>query len=148
VPWSPRLLAQLPAADPAVDGPRFDVSAAPRRDDGPRELRATLRPRPGAWLMWLVVPAGAASSLQIGGRPLDLATLRRGRDDARVVTIFGPPADGVELVATVQGSAPWVLADAHPGLPASARPVADARRGDHVPYQSGDLTIALRPVVP
>ena len=64
------------------------------------------------------------------------------------MTIFGPPAAGVELVARVRDAAPWRLVDALPGLPEGARGPADARPDSLVPTQWGDLTASVRSHTP
>jgi hypothetical protein len=51
--------------------------------------------------------------------------MARGPGDTRIVTIYGPPADGVAIAARVRGRSPWQIVDAVAGLPAGAdAPVA------------------------
>jgi hypothetical protein len=65
-----------------------------------------------------------------------------------MVTIFGPPDEGVPLIAELRGSAPWLLADGLSELPAGSRALVLARPTDRVPHQNGDLSLALRQVDP
>ena len=65
-----------------------------------------------------------------------------------MLTIYGPPDEGLPLVAELRGDAPWLLADGVAELPVDSRPLALARPGDRVPHQNGDLSLALREVTP
>jgi len=113
-------------------------------------VTGTLRARPGAIAMIVVVPADALAALQLGGRTLDVASLQRGPNNRVMLRIQGPPVAGVELVAELRSDAPWLLADLLPGLgesPPSAT-LLSQRPVDRVPYQTGDLRIALRSIQP
>lgn len=147
LPWSTRALSFTPAPDEPAEGPSFSATSSEARGEL-RRVTGTLRARPGARSLYLVIPAGALVSLQIGGRTLDPEQLRRGPDDARVIVIHGPPGDGVPLVAELRGAAAWTIADALTGTPASAAALVAARPLDRVPYQQGDLRVALRTITP
>jgi len=145
VPWSFRALPVAAAAPEPAEGPSFT-----RTSDEPRgELRrvtGTLRARPGARALYVIIPAGAVASLQINGRSLDPSALRTAPEDARVVVLYGPPAAGVTLSAELRGDAPWTIADALPGVPETAAALLAARPPERVPYQMGDLRVALRKI--
>lgn len=151
VPWTFRALP-VAAAPPEPElarggGPEFTRTSSEQRGEL-RRVTGTLRARPGARSLHLILPAGAVASLQIGGRTLDLTRLRSAPDDARLVVIHGPPAGGVALVAELRSDAPWTIADSLPGAPASAAALLAARPPERVPYQMGDLRIALRQIHP
>ncbi|MBK7825464.1 M20/M25/M40 family metallo-hydrolase [Nannocystis sp.] len=147
LPWSTRALSFTPAPAEAAEGPSFTATGSEARGEL-RRVTGTLRARPGARSLYLVIPAGALVSLEIGGRKLDPEQLRRGPDDARVVVIHGPPGDGVPMVAELRGAAAWTIADALTGTPASAAALVAARPPERVPYQQGDLRVFLRKITP
>ena len=149
LPWSTRTLYASPHFDGEPGGPEYTQSSS-EPQGALRRVTGTLRARPGAIAMIVVVPADALATLQLGGRTLDVARLQRGPADSVVLRIQGPPAAGVELVAELRGDAPWMLADLRPGLgesPPSAT-LLSQRPADRVPYQTGDLRIALRSIQP
>ncbi len=147
LPWSTRALSFAPAPAEPAEGPSFRSTSSEARGEL-RRVTGTLRARPGARSLYLVIPAGALASLEIGGRKLDPEQLRRGPDDARVVVIHGPPGDGVPMVAELRGAAAWTIVDVLPGTPASAAALVAARPPERVPYQQGDLRVALRTITP
>jgi hypothetical protein len=132
------------AADAPQPHPTLRVDHVQQRPGG-RTLTATYLPRPGALLAHLVLPP-EVTALTLEDFPLSPGQLRRGPGESRVVTIFGPPAAGIALSATMSGSAPWVLVDAAPGRPAAADQLAITRPLTVVPYQWGDQTIVYRAV--
>lgn len=145
LPWTRRAMPSAAAPPAGGDGPTLVVEATEPTGSGER-ISALLRPRRGALLAHLVLPA-SLDALTVEGVPVDLSALRHGPSDSRVLTIYGPPADGVRLVAERRAGDPWTLVDGLPGLPAGPGP-ADARPPDAVPYQWGDLTLAHRRVTP
>lgn len=147
LPWSARALPFAPAPLEPADGPGYtrDSSAA---DGELRRVSGTLRARPGAQVLLVVMPAASLVSLQVGGRSLDPAQLRRIGDDMRLVVINGPPAEGVAITAELRGETRWTIADGLPGAPASAAALLSARPAERTPYQGGDLRIALRTIDP
>ncbi|MCY1067179.1 M28 family peptidase [Nannocystis sp. RBIL2] len=145
LPWSSRAVPSAPAALLGDAGPRLELR--PRTEgDPPGRATMTLRARPGALASMLVIPGGAVATLRVGGRVLDVTALRPGPSDTRIVTVFGCPAEGVEVVADITTATPWTIVDLTPGLapdaPASARPEWA------VPYQWGDLIAARRSFTP
>jgi hypothetical protein len=132
------------AADAPQPHPTLRVDHVQQRPGG-RTLTATYLPRPGALLAHLVLPP-EVTALTLEDFPLSPGQLRRGPGESRVVTIFGPPAAGIALSATMSGSAPWVLVDAAPGRPAAADQLAITRPLTVVPYQWGDQSIVYRAV--
>lgn len=145
LPWTRRTMPTTPAPTAGGDGPALVVEATEATASGER-VSALLRPRRGALLAHLVLPA-SLDALTVEGVPVDLSALRHGPSDSRVLTIYGPPVEGVRLVAERRGADPWTLVDGLPGLPAGPGPV-DSRPADAVPYQWGDLTLAHRRVTP
>ena len=99
-------------------------------------------------MLIVVLPASGVVALKLGGRALDPGKLKAAPADRRMLTIFGPPAEGVEVVAQLRGADPWLIADAVPSLPAVSAPLVQARPVDRVPYQTGDVAIAHRSVTP
>ena len=150
LPWSQLELPTAPAVHDLTRGPAQGPSLTVTRSEPQGELRrisATLRTRPGARLLIVLLPAGVAS-LRLGGRTIEPTRLRSVPHDRRMLTIYGPPDEGVSLVAELRGDAPWLLADGVAELPVDSRPLALARPGDRVPHQNGDLSLALREVTP
>lgn len=151
LPWSARSLPVAAAPSEPADGPSFTPQSSETRGEL-RRVTGTLRARAGARVLWLVLPAGAVTSLAIGGRPLAWDKLRVGPNDSRVIVLYGSPPEGVAITAEVRGEpgsgATWTIADALPGAPASATTLVAARPADRVPYQNGDLRIALRTIRP
>ncbi|PCC70420.1 Peptidase family M28 [Nannocystis exedens] len=145
LPWSSRAVPSAPATVISDAGPTLELRP-PAAGDPPGRATMTLRARPGALASMLVIPAGAVNTLRVGGRDLDVTALRPGPSDTRVVTVFGCPAEGVEVVADITTAAPWIVVDLAPGLapdaPASARPEWA------VPYQWGDVIAARRSFTP
>lgn len=136
-----------PPFDGPVGGPRYTPTSSTANGEL-RRITGTLHARPGALVMLVVVPGDALASVTLGGRALDVATLQRGHGDTRVLRIHGPPAAGLEIVAELRGGAPWVLADMLPGLTEASAQLVARRPVDRVPYQTGDLRIALRSFTP
>lgn len=147
LPWSSKSMYTAPAPAVGGEGPTLQVTATTAEGDT-RSITATLRARPGARVLIVVLPASGVVSLKLGGRALDPGKLKAAPADRRMLTIFGPPADGVELVAQLRGADPWLIADAVPGLPAVSLPLVQARPADRVPYQTGDVAVAHRAVTP
>jgi hypothetical protein len=147
LPWSGRTMYVSPPFDGPADGPRYVQTSSTSNGDL-RRISGTLTPRPGALVMLVVIPGDALTSLTVGGRTLDVATLQRGHGDTRVMRIHGPPAAGLEIVAELRGEAPWVLADMLPGLTDASAELVARRPVDRVPYQTGDLRIAFRSFKP
>lgn len=145
LPWTARPLPSAPAAASDAGPLALTRDAAAPAGDLTR-VTATLRAPPGALAALLVLPADAVGTLSIAGRPLDPATLRRGPSDTRLVTIFGPPADGLALTYDLRNPAPWRLVALYAGLPPNGP--ASARPDDAVPYQNGDLTAVVRDAAP
>ncbi|MDC0673399.1 M28 family peptidase [Nannocystis radixulma] len=147
LPWSSRAVPSAPAAllGDGGAGPSLTL-ATPAAGDPPGRATMTLRGRPGALATLLVIPEGGVAALSIGGRRLDPSALRSGPSDTRIATVFGVPAEGVEVIADLTSSAAWTLVDLTAGLapdaPASARP------DSAVPYQWGDLVAARRSFTP
>ena len=145
LPWSQSEQLAAPASPSPALGPSLVVTnTAPSGEL--RRITATLRARPGARLLIVMLPASVAS-LRIGGRTLDLTKLRAVQD-RRMLTIYGPPDAGVQLVAELRGDASWQLADGLAELPTDSRPLTLARPADRVPHQNGDLSLVLRAVTP
>ncbi|MEZ4383925.1 MAG: tetratricopeptide repeat protein, partial [Nannocystaceae bacterium] len=111
----------------------------------------TLRPREGAAIAYVRLPE-ALISLRVAGRDLDPSALAKTRDGGRLLTIWGPPADGlaIDIAAadTTAMNAAWIVADARLGLPEGDRALAEARPPEVVPFQWGDLSVAYREVTP
>ena len=147
LPWTGRALPVAPAAAVASDGPSLQVTSSAAQGEL-RRVTGTLRARPGARYLIVVLPATGLVTLRLGGRSLDPAKLKAAPSDRRMLTIYGPPAAGVEVVAELSGAAPWTLADGVAALPAASAPLVQARPPDRVPYQVGDLAVALRSVTP
>ena len=143
LPWSERLFHTAPAPRGTGDGPTWLASAG-----GPDEVKAVVKARPGARTLLLVIPGGELDALTVGGRALDPATINRGPNDTRVVTIYGPPAAGVEVTARVSGRSPWLIVDTMAGLPGGATAPVAARPATAVMWQWGDVTAAVRRVTP
>ncbi|WAS93415.1 M28 family peptidase [Nannocystis punicea] len=145
LPWSSRPVLSAPAALLGDAGPSLELRP-PAAGDPPGRATMTLRARPGALASQLVIPADAVATLSVGGRVLDVSKLRPGPSDTRVVTVFGSPAEGVEVVADITTAAAWTVVDLVSGLapdaPASARPEWA------VPYQWGDSIAARRSFTP
>jgi len=146
LPWSSALLLTTPAAPGPALGPTLEVAAVERRGEL-RRVTATLYARPGARLAHLRLPAGLAA-LRVGERDLDPGKLRTLPSGHRVITVHGPAEEGVAIVAELRGAEPWLIADAVAELPPGSRALALARPADRVPYQNGDLSVALREVIP
>ncbi len=146
LPWSTRSMYAAPPVAAtnkgAREGPRWLTRTSEAHGDS-RTITATLHARPDALAMVVLAPA-TLTSLEIGGRTLDVTKLQRGPDDSRLLRLHSPPREGVELIAELRGEAPWLLADMLPGLtePGPARPET------RVPYQNGDLRIAFLTVTP
>jgi hypothetical protein len=147
LPWTARELPVAPALSEPAEGPSYTRHSSEPHGEL-RRVTGTLRARPGARNLYVMIPAGGLASLQLGGRTLDPAQLRTAPNDTRVVVIHGPPAEGVALVAELRGDASWTIADSLVGAPSSAAALLAARPPDHVPYQSGDLRVALRKIDP
>ncbi|HEY8378968.1 MAG TPA: hypothetical protein VIK91_20895, partial [Nannocystis sp.] len=145
LPWSTRPVFATSAAPIDAAGPTLE-RRPPGPADPPGSATATLRARPGAVAALLVLPAGAVSSLTVGGEPLVVADLRPGPSDTRIVTVYGPPAEGVEIAATLVTPAPWTVVDLVLGLAPDGP--AEQRPDIAVPYQWGDLLAAYRVVQP
>ncbi len=146
LPWSQGELFAAPAGPGSPLGPSLTVTSVESRGEL-RHVTATVHARPGARLLIVALPGGL-TSLRVGGRTLDRDKLRVAPSGRRMLTIFGPPEEGVALVAELRGSESWLLADGLPELPAGSRGLALARPSDRVPYQNGDLSVALRQVSP
>jgi len=144
LPWSQSPLLAAPAGLGAALGPSLERTTS-RSTDELRHVTGTLRARPGARLLIVMLPAGL-TSLQVGGRTLDPDKLRTTPSGQRLLIIHGPPDEGVPLVAELRGADGWLLADGLPELPAGSRALVLARPADRVPYQNGDLSVALRQV--
>ncbi len=147
LPWTFRDLPVAPAPPEPAEGPSYTRHSSELRGEL-RRVSGTLRARPGARGLYVMIPAGGLASLQIGGKTLDPAQLRTAPNDVRVVLIHGPPSEGVAMVAELRGDASWTLADTLVGAPSSAAALLAARPPDHVPYQGGDLRVALRQIEP
>ena len=147
LPWSSKPMYSAPAPAVGGEGPSLQVGATATEGEL-RTVTATLRARPGARVLIVVLPASGVVSLKLGGRALDPGKLKAAPADRRMLTIFGPPAEGVEVVAQLRGADPWLIADAVPSLPAVSAPLVQARPVDRVPYQTGDVAIAHRSVTP
>ncbi len=145
LPWSGRSMPTTAAATVAEAGPELEVRALTPLAEG-RTIRALIRARPGAALVHVVLPE--LLSITIEGETVDVAGLRGVAGGAKTVTIWGPPPTGVEVVATVSGEQPWVVADALLGLPAGDRGLAEARPEELVASQWGDLSLAYRAFSP
>ena len=151
LPWSGRTMYVSPPFDGPGDGPGDGPQYTQTRSEpsnGARRITGTLHARPGALAMLMIIPADALTSLTVGGRKLVVQSLQHGAANTRVLRIHGPPATGVEITAEVRGDAPWVLADMLPGLSEASATLLAARPVDRVPYQTGDLRIALRSFTP
>lgn len=135
LPWSARALPSAPAAPLPSGG----ATLTPRGGDS-----YLLRARPGALAIVLQIPAGSLASLSLAGQPLDPGALRHGPSDTRIVTLFGPPPEGIELTAARRDDAPWRIAELVSGLPPGS-PAAQ-RPDTAVPYQWGDLSVTVRAV--
>jgi hypothetical protein len=146
LPWSRSELFNAPAGPGSALGPSLEVAGVESGGEL-RRVTGTLHARPGARLLIALLPA-SLSSLRLDGRTLDLDQLHTTPDGRRMVTIFGPPDEGVPLIAELRGSAPWLLADGLSELPAGSRALVLARPTDRVPHQNGDLSLALRQVDP
>ena len=147
LPWSTRTVYMRPAPARTDEGPTFTPRASEARGEL-RQVTGTLRARPGATSLTVVLPADAALGPRLGGETLDPAKLRRAAGDRRQISIMGPPPDGLELVAEVRGDAPWLLIDAVPGVHESAAALSDARLPARTRHQSGDQQISLRAFTP
>jgi len=145
LPWSGRSMPTTAAATVATAGPELEVRAL-KPVVGGREVRALVRARPGAALVHLLIPE--LVSVTIEGEAVDVAGLRSVAGGARAMTIWGAPAAGVELIATVSGEQAWIVADALLGLPAGDRGLAEARPEELVASQWGDLSLAYRAFTP
>jgi hypothetical protein len=145
LPWSARPLPIVRAEPSGRDGLTLTRDAVEPAGAVTR-VHATLRAPAGALAAMLVLPGDAVAAISVGGRPLDPATLRPGPSDTRIVTVFGPPAEGLPLIVDLRKPTPWQLVALHPGLPASSP--ASARPDTAVPYQNGDLTAVVRAVQP
>lgn len=143
LPWSERLFHNAPAPRGATEGPVWAANAG-----GPGEVRATVKARPGARTLMLVMPGPELEALSIGGRSLEPSALSKGPGETRVVTIYGPPAEGVEVVAKVRGRSPWQIVDMMAGLPRGADAPVKARPATAVMWQWGDVSAAVRRVQP
>jgi hypothetical protein len=145
LPWSGRAVPSAPAAVFGDLGPSLTLAPSAPGDPAGRATM-TLRARPGALASLLVLPAGAVSALTIGGRALDLSSIRPGPSDTRIVTVFGSPPEGVAVVADITTADAWTIVDLAPGHAPDAP--ADARPDDAAPYQWGDLVAARRSFTP
>lgn len=145
LPWSQRDMHTAPAPRGSGDGPTWIASAGA---GGPDEVNATVKARPGARWLILVIPGAELEALTVGGRALDPSLMTRGPGDTRIVTIYGPPADGVAIAARVLGRSPWQVVDAVAGLPTGADAPVAVRPADAVMWQWGDVSAAVRRVQP
>jgi len=149
LPWSTRTMYASPPFAGEPGGPSYTQSRS-EPQGALRRVTGTLRARPGAIALIVVIQADALAALKVGGRTLDVAALQRGPDNTVVLRIQGPPAAGVELIAELRSDVPWMLADLLPGLaesPPSAT-LLSQRPAHRTPYQTGDLRIALRSIQP
>jgi len=145
LPWSGRAMPTTAATTVAEAGPELELRAQTPVTAG-REVRALVRARPGAALVHLLIPELVAVTIE--GEAVDVAGLRTIAGGARMMTIWGPPAAGIEVIATVSAAQPWVVADALLGLPAGDRGLAEARPEELVASQWGDLSLAYRTITP
>lgn len=142
LPWSERVFPVAPAPRGVAGGPEWIADAGAAAD----QVKAVVKARPEAWTLQLIVPPDV-EALTVGGRVMDMAQLSRA-GDRRLVTIFGPPAEGVAIEARVNGRSPWTIVDSLPGLPAGAEAPAKARPANAVMFQWGDATAVMRKVQP
>jgi len=147
LPWSGRTMYVSPPFDGEGGGPTYTQHTTTAQG-GLHRITGTLKARPGALSMIVVMQADTVASLAVGGQMLEVANLQRGPDGARVLRLHGPPAEGIEIEAEVAGDAPWVLADMIPGLSDASTKLLTQRPFDRVPYQTGDARIGLRSIRP
>lgn len=146
LPWSQSQLPTAPAGPGSTLGPSLEITTTESRGEL-RQVSGTLRTRTGARMLTILLPA-SVHSLRLAGRVVEPEKLRTTHTGRRMLTIHGPPEDGVPLVAELRGDDPWQLIDALPELPAGSRTLVLARPADHTAYQNGDLSLALRKVKP
>lgn len=146
LPWSPSPLPTAPAGPGSALGPSLEISTTEPRGEL-RQISGTLRARPGARMLTILLPT-TVRSLRLAGRVVEPEKLRVTHTGRRVLTIHGPPEAGVPLVAELSGDEPWQLIDGLPELPAGSRTLVLARPADRTAYQNGDLSLALRKVSP
>lgn len=146
LPWSQSQLPTAPAGPGAALGPSLEVATTESRGEL-RQVSGTLRTRPGARMLTILLPT-SVRSLRLAGRVVEPEKLRTTHTGRRMLTIHGPPEDGVPLVAELRGDDPWQLIDAVPELPAGSRTLVLARPADRTAFQNGDLSLALRKVKP
>lgn len=146
LPWSARAVPAARAPAHAREPATLTRVSTEPRDATTTRVTWTLRAPADTLALLLILPGDAVTALKIAGRPLDPARLRPGPSDTRLVTIFGPPPEGLELTADLRDLTAWKLVTLHAGLPPNSP--AAARPPHFVPYQLGDLTATARTLAP
>ncbi|MEA2690786.1 MAG: hypothetical protein QOJ16_173 [Acidobacteriota bacterium] len=146
-PWSMGSSWSTPAQAVPLPAPELAVLGE-TSDGGRRHVRLRLTSRRGAASMLLVIPPAAqAEVIRVAGQEVPPAPAGRraqqGPDGFRVLTLFAPPASGVEVevVLGAPGHEEWTLIDRSPGLPPAGAALLSARPAEAAQVQDGDLTL-------
>jgi hypothetical protein len=133
----------------AAPAPHFEAKPpelVPLAGETPKQARvaARLRSPRGAPIVSLhAAPSSGLREVWFGGT----LVAPRQQGDLRVYSFVGVPAEGVELLLSVDSRpVTLIVSDLSPGLPARAAALVRARESNAVPSQLGDVTLVSRTV--